>query len=42
VVQAAPEYEVCARLANQHNVPLAKVYAAAAKEADKPNTDKAL
>ena len=35
VVQAAPEYEVCARLANKHNVPLAKVYAAAAREAEK-------
>ena len=35
VVQAAPEYEVCARLANEHNVPLAKVYAAAAREAEK-------
>jgi uncharacterized protein (TIGR00299 family) protein len=32
VVQAAPEYEVCARLANEHNVPLAKVYAAAARK----------
>jgi len=40
VVQAAPEYEVCARLANEHNVPLTKVYAAAAKEADKSTTDK--
>jgi uncharacterized protein (TIGR00299 family) protein len=32
VVQAAPEYEVCARLANEHNVPLAKVYAAAVRK----------
>jgi uncharacterized protein (DUF111 family) len=34
VVQAAPEYEVCARLAAEHNVPLAKVYAAAARQAE--------
>ena len=40
VVQAAPEYEVCARLANEHNVPLAKVYAAATREVDKSTTDK--
>jgi uncharacterized protein (DUF111 family) len=40
VVQAAPEYEVCARLANEHNVPLAKVYAAAAREANELTTDK--
>jgi pyridinium-3,5-bisthiocarboxylic acid mononucleotide nickel chelatase len=42
VVQAAPEYEVCARLANEHNVPLAKVYAAATRQSlDEPqmNTD---
>jgi pyridinium-3,5-bisthiocarboxylic acid mononucleotide nickel chelatase len=34
VVQAAPEYEVCARLANEHNVPLARVYAAASRAAE--------
>jgi hypothetical protein len=34
VMQAAPEYDVCARLAIEHNVPLAKVYAAAVKEAE--------
>jgi len=39
VVQAAPEYEVCARLANEHNVPLAKVYAAATREAENFATD---
>jgi len=39
VVQAAPEYEVCARLANEHNVPLAKVYAAAAKQSQDFTTD---
>jgi uncharacterized protein (TIGR00299 family) protein len=39
VVQAAPEYEVCARLATEHNVPLAKVYAAAVKEAGDLTTD---
>ncbi len=39
VVQAAPEYEVCARLANEHNVPLAKVYAAAARAAEDFATD---
>lgn len=31
VVQAAPEYDVCARLAAEHNVPLMQVYAAALK-----------
>jgi uncharacterized protein (TIGR00299 family) protein len=30
VVQAAPEYDICARLANDHQVPLMQVYAAAA------------
>ncbi len=39
VVQAAPEYEVCARLADKHNVPLAKVYAAAAKQSQDLPTD---
>jgi len=39
VVQAAPEYEVCARLANEHNVPLAKVYAAAARATDEATAD---
>jgi len=29
VIQAAPEYEVCLRLANEHNVPLIQVYTAA-------------
>jgi uncharacterized protein (TIGR00299 family) protein len=28
-IQAMPEYDVCARLASEHNVPLADVYAAA-------------
>jgi hypothetical protein len=39
VVQAAPEYEVCARLASEHNVPLAKVYAAANRAAEDFATD---
>ena len=39
VVQAAPEYDVCARLASEHNVPLAKVYAAAARKMEESATD---
>ena len=37
VVQSAPEYDVCARLADAHQVPFARVYHAALEAAAAPD-----